>query len=252
MFDTSAPAVVMPTTTAPGSMNPIRALVHRPNRVSAANAASPGASESGYNKTDVPTHYIPPRIRRPRTRFQNADSPTTLVIHPMQPPGPDGRSPVACANPPPLDREGRQGESLLRSHPLHPLADASPAKPKIATVKSTWFHTGNVIPLLRLSATLSPHARRFESDPAFRARDLLLPAKKTRAQNSLDLPHPRRSLRGSRRRARQRPCHSASSPLPTPPPPSPPALSNAVTTCSSLAAGGVYSLWLDLAVTRLH
>ena len=92
--------------------------------------------------------------------------------------------------------------------------------------------------------------RRFDADPAFRATDLLLQERVPRAP--VIYPHPAEVSSASERSQRRPSRTFASSPRANTPVPEVHLLSNGSYHVAVTNAGGGYSRWRDLAVTRWH
>ena len=145
--------------------------------------------------------------------------------------------------------ERREGTiRILRSHRLYAVARAARARLCVVVRSFMAHHQG--MSLLSFAYVLldRPMQKRFAADLLFQATTLLLQERVPRAMALYS--QPRRSLRSASRprRRRKRPC--AYSPTRTTPSPEVQLLSNGRYHVMVTNAGGGYSRWKDLAVTR--
>jgi cyclic beta-1,2-glucan synthetase len=247
MFEYLMPLLVMPTYEHTLLDETYRAVVRRQIEYGRERGVPWGISESGYNKTDAQLNYQYRAFGVPGLGFKRglaADlvvapyaSALALMVDPES----------ACANLRRLAAEGRlDGYGFYEAVDYAP--DRLPRWQESATVRSYMAHHQGMV-LLSLAHLLldRPMQRRFESDPVFRATDLLLQERVPKSPSVF--PHPAEISEisgglldaGSNIRIFTTP-HTAV--------PEVHLLSNGRYHVAVTAAGGGYSRWRDLAVTR--
>ncbi|MGD0389711.1 MAG: glucoamylase family protein, partial [Tepidisphaeraceae bacterium] len=188
MFEYLMPLLVMPTYPHTLLDETYHAVVRRQIEYGRERGVPWGISESGYSKTDVQLNYQYRAFGVPGLGFKRglADelviapyaSAMALMVDPE----------AACANLRRLVREGR-----LDGYGFYEAVDYVPARlprgQSSATVRSYMAHHQGMV-LLSLAYLLfdRPMQRRFESDPSFRATDLLLQERVPKAPSVF--PHP--------------------------------------------------------------
>ena len=249
MFEYLMPLLVMPTYRGTILDETYRGVVERQIEYGHERGVPWGVSESGYNKTDAQLNYQYRAFGVPGLGFKRglADD---LVI-----------APYACAmalmvaptaateNLRRLAREGRLGP-----HGFYEAIDYTPARlprgQESVTVASYMAHHQGMS-FLALDYLLldRPMQRRFDADPAFRATDLLLQERIPRA--AAIYPHPAEVSAAADAGGDSE--HNVRV-FGTPSTPSPQVqlLSNGRYHVMVSNAGGGYSRWRDLAVTRWH
>ncbi len=247
MFEYLMPLLVMPTYEHTLLDETYRAVVSRQIQYGKERSVPWGISESGYTKTDAQSNYQYQAFGVPGLGFKRGLA-LDLVIAPYATAMALMVNPeAACANLRRLAAEGRLGP-----YGFYEAVDYAPSRlrrgQESATVMSYMtHHQGMAFLSLLYLLHDRPMQRRFLSDPAFRATDLLLQERvpKVRAV----VPHPAEISRisgaltaeGSNLRI-----------FTTPQTPGPEVhlLSNGRYHVAITAAGGGYSRWRDLAVTR--
>jgi cyclic beta-1,2-glucan synthetase len=206
-----------------------------------------GISESGYRKTDAQGNYQYRAFGVPGLGFKRglADdlviAPYACVMALMIDPE------SACANLRRLAREGR-----LHTYGFYEAVDYTtsrlPRGQESATVQSYMAHHQGMA-FLSLAYLLldRPMQRRFDSDPAFRATDLLLQERVPKV--AAVYPHPAESSRSAGPSTEAAPTFRVFT-TPHTPVPEVHLLSNGHYHVALTAAGGGYSRWRDLAITR--
>ena len=247
MFEYLMPLLVMPTY--PGTLldDTYRAVVAAQVAYGRDRNVPWGVSESGYNKTDAHLNYQYRAFGVPGLGFKRglADdlviSPYSTVMALMVAPGP------AVAN---LQRLAREGK--LAAHGYYEAIDYTPARiPAGAThvtIRSYMAHHQGMS-LLALAYVLldRPMQRRFVADPAVRATELLLQERVPRA--TAIFPHPAevsQLIAGSAEAERDLRVYNTPGTVR----PEVHLLSNGTYHVVVTNAGGGYSRWRDLAVTR--
>ena len=247
MFEYLMPLLVMPTYEHTLLDETYRAVVKRQIAYGNERGVPWGISECGYTKTDVHGNYQYQAFGVPGLGFKRGLV-DDLVIAPyasamalMVDPEP------ACANLRRLQRDGH-----LNAYGFYEAVDYSPDRlprgQKSVTVRSYMVHHQGMA-FLSLDYLLHdrPMQRRFETDPAFRATDLLLQERVPDA--SPIFPHPievsRSHFNQIESGANFRVFETAQTPVPEVH-----LLSNSRYHVAITAAGGGYSRWRDLAITR--
>jgi cellobiose phosphorylase len=250
IFEYLMPLLVMPTYDRTLLDETCRAVVQRQIDYGRERGVPWGISESGYNKTDAQLNYQYRAFGVPGLGFKRglADD---LVIAPYATAMAlmvDPQS--ACINLRRLDREGRQGE-----FGFYEAIDYTPTRLKpdqaSATVRSYMAHHQGMSFLSFAYLLLDrPMQRRFESDPAFRATDLLL---QERVPNAPSIyPHPAEVSEARDNTPSDTQANYRIFKTPQTPVPEVHLLSNGRYHVAVTAGGGGYSRWRDLAVTRWH
>ena len=247
MFEYLMPLLVMPTYERTLLDETYRAVVERQIEYGGERRVPWGISESGYNKTDVQLNFQYRSFGVPGVGFKRglADdlvvapyaSAMALMIDPVS----------ACENLRALVRDGRAGP-----YGFYEAVDYTPARQPPGqngvTIRSFMAHHQGMT-LLSLAYLLCdrPMQRRFESDPAFRATDLLLQERVPKV--TAVYPH-LAEVAASRSAGVE--IKSAVRTFPTWNTAAPEVhlLSNGQYHVSITNAGGGYSRWHDLAVTR--
>ena len=247
MFEYLMPLLVMPTYEHTLLDETYHAVVRRQIEYGRERGVPWGVSESGYTKIDAHLNYQYQAFGVPGLGFKRglADdlviAPYASVMALMVDPEP------ACANLRRLAKEERLGE-----YGFYEAVDYTPSRlprgQESATVRSYMAHHQGII-FLSLAYLLldRPMQRRFESDPAFRATDLLLQERVPKAPSTfphpaeVSDPHGTPAETGANFRVFTTPRTAV---------PEVHLLSNGRYHVAVTAAGGGYSRWRDLAVTR--
>jgi len=249
MFEYLMPLLVMPTYDGTLLDETYRAVVERQIAYGRERGVPWGVSESGYNKTDAQLNYQYRAFGVPGLGFKRglADdlvvAPYACALGLMVDPD------ASCAN---LRRMARL--DLLGPYGFYEAADYTaerlPAAKDHAVVRSYMAHHQGMT-LLSIGYTLlgRPMQRRFAAAPSFRATELLLQERVPRAHAIF--PHP---AEVSPAAATTNDSEHDLRVFTTPNTPSPEAhfLSNGRYHVAITNAGGGYSRWRDLAVTRWH
>ena len=249
MFEYLMPLLIMPSYERTLLDDTCRAVVARQIAYGRERGVPWGVSESGYDKTDAQLNYQYRAFGVPGLGFQRGlgeelviapyASAMALVVDPA----------AACAN---LERLADDGQ--LGAYGFYEAIDYTPARlasgKRSTTVRSFMAHHQGMTFLALAYVLLDrPMQRRFTTDLAFRATDLLLQERVPRVQAIY--PHP----------AEVSPAQEASlSPAaalrvyttPNTPRPAVHLLSNGHYHVAVTNAGGGYSRWRDIAVTRWH
>ncbi|MGA2500361.1 MAG: glucoamylase family protein, partial [Tepidisphaeraceae bacterium] len=247
MFEYLMPLLVMPTYEHTLLDETYHAVVRRQIEYGRERGVPWGVSESGYTKIDAHLNYQYRAFGVPGLGFKRglADD---LVVAPyasamalMVVPEP------ACANLRRLAKEERLGE-----YGFYEAVDYTPSRlprgQESATVRSYMAHHQGIV-FLSLAYLLldRPMQRRFQSEPAFQATDLLLQERIPKAPSTF--PHPAEVSD-----AHGAPAETGSNfrifTTPRTVVPEVHLLSNGRYHVALTAAGGGYSRWRDLAVTR--
>ncbi len=249
MFEYLMPLLVMPTYDRTLLDETYHAVVERQIEYGRERGVPWGVSESGYSKTDAQLNYQYRAFGVPGLGFKRglADdvvvapyaSAMALMVEPES----------ACAN---LRRLARDG--VLGPYGFYEAVDYTPARmprgQESVTVQSYMVHHHGMA-FLSLSYVLldRPMQRRFMSDPAFQATDLLLQERVPRS--AAVFPHPAEVSA-----ARGTPAEVGTNyrvfNTPNTAAPDVHLLSNGRYHVMVTAAGGGYSRWRDFAVTRWH
>ncbi len=250
MFEYLMPMLVMPSY--PGTLldETCRAVVARQIAYGRERGVAWGVSESGYNKTDAHANYQYRAFGVPGLGFKRglADD---LVIAPYATAMALMVDPAAAtANLQRLAREGVLGEYGLFEAVDHTPARLPPGKDRVIVRSYMAHHQGMAFLAFAHVLLGAPMQRRFAAQPAFRATDLLLQERVARTPRVY--PHSAEVLSA----ASGRPA-DPESPLrvfttAATPAPEVHLLSNGTYHVAITNAGGGYSRWRDLAVTRWH
>jgi cellobiose phosphorylase len=250
MFEYLMPLLIMPTY--PGTIldETYLGMVGRQVEYGRERGVPWGISESGYNKTDALLNYQYRAFGVPGLGFKRGlaedlviapyASAMALMVSPKQ----------ACDNLRRLAREGRLGP-----HGFYEAIDYTPArlphgKDSVTVASYMAHHQGMTFLSLAYLLLDRPMQRRFEAEPAFRATDLLLQERVPRGPAIY--PHPTEVLAATEETtaSEEQPVRVFSSP--DMPSPQVQLLSNGNYHVMVTHAGGGYSRWHDLAVTRWH
>jgi cyclic beta-1,2-glucan synthetase len=247
MFEYLMPLLVMPTYPRTMLDETYRAVVARQIGYGRERGVPWGVSESGYNKTDAHLNYQYRAFGVPGLGFKRGLA-EDLVIAPYASAMALMVDPVAaCANLRRLARDGRQGVLGFYEAIDYTAARVLPGADS-ATVKSYMAHHQGMA-FLSLAYLLldRPMQRRFDAEPSYRATELLLQERVPRTPYLY--PHPAEVSQVD-----SAPAESALRVITTPSTPAPEVhlLSNGQYHVMVSNAGGGYSRWRDLAVTRWH
>jgi cellobiose phosphorylase len=249
MFEYLMPLLVMPTYESTILDETYRGVVERQIEYGREHRVPWGVSESGYNKTDAHLTYQYRAFGVPGLGFKRglADdvviapyaSALALMVAPE----------ASCAN---LMRLA--GEGQLGPYGFYEAIDYTPERvprgKESVTVRSYMAHHQGMA-LLSFAYVLlgRPMQRRFDAEPAFRATDLLLQERVPRTPAIY--PHPAEvSAVGEATSAVEQNVRVFRTP--GTPAPQVQLLSNGSYHVAVTSAGGGYSRWRDLAVTRWH
>jgi cyclic beta-1,2-glucan synthetase len=251
MFEYLMPLLVMPTYAGTVLDETYRAVVKRQIEYGQERHIPWGISESGYNKTDAQLNYQYTAFGIPGLGFKRglADE---LVVAPyasMMALMVDPES--ACANLRTLASAGRMGPCGFYEAIDYTPSRLPPGQSSV-TIRSYMVHHQGM-GLLSLAYLLldQPMQRRFNSDPAFRATELLLHERVPKTP--LVTPHPTEvsMMQAGSASTEAQPSQRIFN-TPSTPAPEVHLLSNGRYHVAVTAAGGGYSKWRDLAVTRWH
>ncbi len=249
MFEYLMPMLIMPSYERTILDQTCRAVVERQIEFGREHRVPWGVSESGYNKTDAQLNYQYRAFGVPGLGFKRglADdlviapyaSAMALMIDPR----------AACEN---LRRLASDGQ--LGRYGFYEAIDYTPARvprgKESVTVRSYMAHHEGMA-LLSFAHVLldQPMQRRFASDPAFRATDLLLQERVPRTPPIY--PHPAEaSVAGEMPAGAEQNLRVFTSPSTLAP--AVQLLSNGNYHVAVTNSGGGYSRWRNLAVTRWH
>ncbi|MDB4980862.1 MAG: cyclic beta 1-2 glucan synthetase, partial [Myxococcales bacterium] len=247
MFEYLMPLLIMPTYDDTILDDTYRGVVRRQIQYGAERGVPWGVSESGYNKTDAQLNYQYQAFGVPGLGFKRGLV-NDLVIAPYASVMALMVDPVAaCANLRRLAKEGFEG-----AHGFYEAIDYTavrlPPGKSCVTIRSFMSHHEGMA-FLSLDYLLHdrPMQRRFEASPAFQATTLLLQERVPRS--STIHPHQAETIAVS---TSQPDVESNLRVFNTPSTPSPEVhlLSNGRYHVAVTNAGGGYSRWRDLAVTR--
>jgi len=247
MFEYLMPLLVMPTYRHTLLDETYHTVVRRQIEYGRERGVPWGVSESGYTKTDVQRNYQYKAFGVPGLGFKRGLADDLVVAPYASALALMVDAEPACANLRRLARDGR-----LDGYGFYEAVDYAPARlPRgqdSATVRSYMAHHQGMV-LLALAYVLldRPMQRRFDSDRAFRATDLLLQERVPKAPSvyphAAEVSHTQGALAEAERNFRV---------FTTPQTAVPEVhlLSNGRYHVAVTAAGGGYSRWRDLAVTR--
>ncbi len=247
MFEYLMPLLVMPTYHGTILDETYRGVVDRQIQYGRERKVPWGFSESGYNKTDAHLNYQYRSFGVPGLGFKRGLA-EDLVIAPYASAMALMVAPEdACENLRRLERDGRLGP-----HGFYEAVDYTPArlprgKDSVTVASYMAHHQGMTFLSLDYVLLDQPMQRRFAADPAFSATDLLLQERVPRA--AAIYPHPAEVSEavevaddeGQKVRVYD---------TPGTPAPQVQLLSNGTYHVMVTNAGGGYSRWRDLAVTR--
>ncbi|HTA21555.1 MAG TPA: glucoamylase family protein, partial [Polyangia bacterium] len=249
MFEYLMPLLIMPTYEGTILDETYRGVVHRQIHYGGEHSVPWGISESGYNKTDAQLNYQYRAFGVPGLGFKRGlgedlvVAPYATVMALMVDPA------AACENVRALMRAGFAGEYGLYEAIDYTAARLPPGKTSVTVRSFMSHHQGMAFLSLDYVLRDRPMQRRFDSEPAFLATDLLLQEKVPRVQ-AVE-PH---AVEGSSSTmsARQGEAEGSLRVFSTPSTPSPEVhlLSNGRYHVAITNAGGGYSRWHDIAVTR--
>jgi cyclic beta-1,2-glucan synthetase len=249
MFEYLMPLLVMPTYDRTILDQTYRSVVERQIEYGRERGVAWGVSESGYNKTDAQLNYQYRAFGVPGLGFKRGLA-EDLVIAPYASAMALMIAPeAACDNLRRLVREGQLGP-----YGLYEAIDYTPARlprgKERVTVRSYMAHHQGMAFLAAAYVLLDrPMQRRFDSDPALRATNLLLQERVPRVPSIY--PHPAEaSAVGEPRDAGEQTIRVFSTA--DTPAPAVQLLSNGAYHVAVTNAGGGYSRWRNLAVTRWH
>lgn len=249
MFEYLMPLLVMPTYDRTLLDETYRAVVDRQIAYGRERGVPWGISESGYSKTDAQRNYQYHAFGVPGLGFKRGLA-EDLVIAPyasamglMVDPEP------SCANLRRLATDGHLGPYGFYEAVDYTPARLPPGQERVTVRSFMVHHQGMAFLSLAYLLLDRPMQRRFTSDPAFQATDLLLQERVPKTPSIY--PHPA-EVSG----ARDTPAEAEASyrvfTSPATRVPEVHLLSNGRYHVAVTAAGGGYSRWRDLAVTRWH
>ncbi|HSZ59322.1 MAG TPA: glucoamylase family protein, partial [Tepidisphaeraceae bacterium] len=249
MFEYLMPLLVMPTYRGTLLDETSRAVVERQIQYGRERGVPWGISESGYAKTDAQLNYQYRAFGVPGLGFKRglADD---LVVAPYASAMAlmvDARA--ACANLRRLARERRLGAYGFYEAIDHTPARLPPNQESVVVRSFMAHHQGMTFLSLAYLLLDRPMQRRFDSDPAFRATDLLLQERVPKTSSVYPHPAEVSEARGTPAEAG---AHFRAFATPQTAAPEVHLLSNGRYHVAVTAAGGGYSRWRDLAVTRWH
>ncbi len=247
MFEYLMPLLVMPTYRATILDETYRGVIERQVEYGRERGVPWGVSESGYNKTDAQLNYQYRAFGVPGLGFKRGLA-EDLVIAPYASAMALMVAPqAACDNLRRLELEGRLG-----NHGFYEAIDYTPSRlprGKDAALVASFMAHHQGMAFLSFAYLLldRPMQRRFEAEPAFRAIDLLLQERVPQA--SPIYPHPAEVSAAAEPRSAA-PQNLRVFTTPNTASPQVQSLSNGAYHVMITNAGGGYSRWRDLAVTR--
>jgi cellobiose phosphorylase len=250
MFEYLMPLLIMPTY--PGTIldETYLGMVGRQIEYGRERGVPWGISESGYNKTDALLNYQYRAFGVPGLGFKRGlaedlviapyASAMALMVAPKQ----------ACDNLRRLAREGRLGP-----HGFYEAIDYTPARlphgnDSVTVASYMAHHQGMTFLAIAYVLLDRPMQRRFQAEPAFRATDLLLQERVPRGPAIYPHPAEVQAAGEDTDMSHEQSVRVFSSP--NKPSPQVQLLSNGSYHVMVTHAGGGYSRWRDLAVTRWH
>jgi cyclic beta-1,2-glucan synthetase len=249
MFEYLMPLLVMPTYERTLLHATYQGVVRRQIEYGGERGVPWGVSESGYNKTDAQLNYQYRAFGVPGLGFKRGLG-GDLVIAPYASAMAVMVAPVAAT----ANLRRMAGDGLLGTYGFYEAVDYSPARlprGKSRVVVRSYMAHHHGMTLLSLAYVLlgRPMQRRFASDPAFRATELLL-QERVPATPAV-YPHPAEVAAAGDNLAE---AVSSLRIFNTPATPAPEVhlLSNGRYHVTITNAGGGYSRWRDLAVSRWH
>jgi cellobiose phosphorylase len=246
MFEYLMPLLIMPTYAGTILDDTYRGIVQRQIQYGAERGVPWGVSESGYNKTDAQLNYQYQAFGVPGLGFKRGlvndlvIAPYATVMAVMVDPA------AACANLRALAREGFAGAYGYYEAIDYTQARLPRGKTSVVVKSFMSHHQGMAFLALDYLLSDRPMQRRFQASPAFQATTLLLQERVPRVPTIQ--PH----LSESGGATSQPDVESNLRVFNTPSTPSPEVhlLSNGAYHVAITNAGGGYSRWRDLAVTR--
>ncbi|MBA3273729.1 MAG: cyclic beta 1-2 glucan synthetase, partial [Chthoniobacterales bacterium] len=249
MFEYLMPLLVMPTYVGTLLDETYRAVVDRQIEYGRERGVPWGVSESGYNKTDAQLNYQYRAFGVPGLGFKRGLAEDVVVAPYASAMGLMVNPEASTANLRRFAADGRLG-----THGFYEAVDYTPSRmprgEESVTVSSYMVHHQGMA-FLSLAYLLldRPMQRRFESDPAFKATDLLLQERVPRAASVY--PHPA-EVSAARDTSADTETHFRVFTTPNTPVPEVHLLSNSRYHVMVTASGGGYNRWRDLAITRWH
>ena len=250
MFEYLMPLLVMPTYPATLLDETYHAVVERQIDYGRERGVPWGVSESGYNKTDAQLNYQYRAFGVPGLGFKRglADdlviapyaSAMALMVAPHQ----------ATANLQRLVAAGHAGVHGFYEAIDYTAARLPPGTDHVTVRSYMAHHQGMALLALAYVLLDRPMQRRFAADPAFRATELLLQERVPRGQ-AIN-PHPAEVSTSTAAAAGERGHELRVFTTPSTPTPEVHLLSNGSYHLAITNAGGGYSRWRDVAVTRWH
>ncbi|HEY5937872.1 MAG TPA: glucoamylase family protein [Kofleriaceae bacterium] len=249
MFEYLMPLLVMPTYDGTLLDETNRAAVERQIDYGRERGVPWGVSESGYNKTDAHLNYQYRAFGVPGLGFKRGLS-DDLVIAPYASAMALMVAPeAACANLMTLAREGRLGVHGFYEAVDYTASRLPAGKHSVTIFSYMAHHQGMTFMALDYLLSDRPMQRRFAATPPFRATELLL---QERIPRSVAIfPHPAEASPAKSAPGDAEPDLRVFS-TPNTPSPEVHLLSNGRYHVAITNAGGGYSRWRELAVTRWH
>jgi cellobiose phosphorylase len=249
MFEYLMPLLVMPTYNRTLLDETYRAVVERQIEYGRERGVPWGVSESGYHEFDAQLNYQYRAFGVPGLGFKRGLADDVVIAPYACAMGLMVDPQSACENLRRLTEDGRLGP-----HGFYEAVDYTPARvprgQESVTVRSYMAHHQGMTFLSFAYLLLDrPMQRRFDLDPAFRATDLLLQERVPKVP--LMYPHSAEVSAGRRAPAKGEANYRLFS-TPNTPGPEVHLLSNGRYHVAVSAAGGGYSRWRDLAVTRWY
>ncbi len=249
MFEYLMPLLVMPSYEGTLLDATYGAVVERQIEYGKGHGVPWGVSESGFNETDAQLNYQYRAFGVPGLGFKRGLA-EDLVIAPyacalalMIDPE------AACANLHVLARDGRLGKHGFFEAIDYTPSRLPPGKDSVTVRSYMAHHQGMTFLALTYQLLGRPMQRRFEADPSLRATTLLLQERVPRTPAIH--PHPA-ELPIERKTSTVGEHHARIITTPNTPFPEVHLLSNGRYHVAVTNAGGGYSRWRDLAVTRWH
>ncbi len=249
MFEYLMPLLIMPSYAGTLLHNTCRAVVDRQIEYGHERGVPWGVSESGYDKTDAHLNYQYRAFGVPGLGFQRGLADDLVIAPYASAMALVVDAEASCAN---LQRLAAEGQ--LGAYGFYEAIDYTTVRlaagKKSTTVRSFMAHHQGMS-FLALAYVLldKPMQRRFAADRSFRATDLLLQERVPRALAIY--PHPAEVSRSPDEGVGQADALRVFT-TPTSPRPEVHLLSNGRYHVAITNAGGGYSRWRDIAVTRWH
>ena len=249
MFEYLMPLLVMPTYRGTLLDETYRGVVDRQIDYGHERGVPWGVSESGYNKTDAQLNYQYRAFGVPGLGFQRGLA-SDLVVAPYASAMALMVAPAAAtANLRAMVRDGLLGAQGMYESVDYTLTRLPRGKSRVVVRSYMAHHQGMTFLALAYVLLNRPMQRRFHSDPAFRATELLLQERVP--HTSAIYPHPA-EVAATLETATDTNHNLRIFTTPTTPSPEVHLLSNGKYHVAITNAGGGYSRWRDLAVTRWH